>query len=171
VYGIVKQSDGFIWVYSEVGQGTTFKVYLPRVDTPVVEPKPPPPPAPAIGGETVLIAEDEDGVRRASERILRAVGFRVLTASNGPEAIELCAELTDVIHLLLTDVVMPGMNGPELASRLRTARPGLKILFMSGYADKAISHHGVLDTGSHFISKPFTVDELRRKVREVLDGP
>ncbi|MEX2048021.1 MAG: ATP-binding protein [Gemmatimonadota bacterium] len=170
VYGIVKQSDGFIWVYSEIGQGTTFKVYLPRVDTPVVEPKPAPPPAPAIGGETVLIAEDEDGVRRASERILRAVGFRVLTASNGPEAIKLCAELTDVIHLLLTDVVMPGMNGPELASRLRVARPGVKILFMSGYADKAVGQHGILDGGSHFISKPFTVDELRRKVREVLDG-
>jgi len=170
VYGIVKQSDGYIWVYSEIGHGTTFKIYLPRVDEPAAVEREPVSSVTANGGETIVIAEDEDGVRRASERILKAVGFRVLTASNGPEAIALCAEHPDVIHLLLSDVVMPGMSGPELAARLRIARPGLKVLYMSGYADKAISHHGVLESGSHFIGKPFSVDELRRKVREVLDA-
>jgi PAS domain S-box-containing protein len=169
VYGIIKQSDGYIWVYSEIGQGTTFKIYLPRVDAPVAESKPPAPAAPTSGGETILIAEDEDGVRRASERILRAVGFRVLTASSGVAALALCDEHQEVIHLLLTDVVMPGMSGPELAARLQGSRPTLKVLFMSGYADKAISHHGVQDGSSHFIGKPFSVEDLRQKVRKILD--
>jgi CheY-like chemotaxis protein len=168
-FGIVKQSGGNIWVYSEPGAGTTFKIYLPRVDASAAKIRRVPAEAGATGTETVLVAEDEDAVRRAAVRILESAGYRVLVAANGDAAVRLCEQHQDEIRLLLTDVVMPNMSGRELALRVRALIPGLTVLFMSGYADDAIVHHGVLDPGTRFIGKPFSVAELRRKVREVLD--
>jgi len=171
VYGIVKQSGGNIWVYSELGHGTTFKVYLPELATaprkteaPVVEPSLP------GGSETVLLVEDEDVVRSLAQKILEQSGYKVLAASRGAEAIRLCRQRTEPIHLLLTDVVMPETSGKEVADRVTEVLPGLRVLFMSGYTDEAIVHHGVLDTNIEFIQKPFTPAALVRKVREVLDS-
>jgi len=172
VYGIVKQSGGNIWVYSEIGLGTTFKVYLPRTDTPPAETVSSSPPEKITGGETVLIVEDDDSVRRIAKRVLTSAGYRVLSAANGGEALLLCEEQGTEVDLLLTDVVMPQMNGKELADRLALQRPGLKVLFMSGYSDNAIAHQGVLDPGTRFLEKPFSAVMLTRKVREILDeGP
>lgn len=168
-YGIVKQSGGNIWVYSEPGRGTTFKIYLPRVDIEAAEIRKARTEACVTGAETVLIVEDEDGVRRAAERILEGAGYRVLTAADGDAALHHCEQHQDGIHLLLTDVVMPRMSGRDLASRVKALNPRVKVLFMSGYADNAIVHHGVLTPGTRFIGKPFSVAGLRRKVREVLD--
>jgi PAS domain S-box-containing protein len=171
VYGIVKQSGGSIWVYSERGHGTTFKVYLPQLATApteteavVVEP------APSGGSETILLVEDEDVVRTLAQKILEQSGYNVLAASRGAEAIRLCRQRTEPIHLLLTDVVMPETSGKEVADRVTEVLPGLRVLFMSGYTDEAIVHHGVLDTDIEFIQKPFTPAALVRKVREVLDS-
>ncbi|MBI5509510.1 MAG: GAF domain-containing protein [Deltaproteobacteria bacterium] len=169
VYGIVKQSGGNVWVYSEVGQGTTFKVYLPRVDAPAVETTRRSMPAIARGSETVLVVEDEDAVRRLAERILRSAGYKVLAAASGGDALLLWEKHRGEIDLLLTDVVMPQMSGRELAERLGKPCPTLKVLYMSGYTDNAIVHHGVLDPGTRFIGKPFSTTELTRKVREALD--
>jgi nitrogen-specific signal transduction histidine kinase/CheY-like chemotaxis protein len=170
VYGIVKQSGGNIWVYSEPGKGTTFKIYLPRVDEPLEEvvervvagefPR---------GTETILVVEDEDEVREVAVRILSGQGYKVLEATKGIDAFLICTEHDGPIHLLLTDVVMPKMSGRELAETLMSIRPGIKVLYMSGYTDNAIVHHGVLETGVDFIQKPFAVDALARKVRDVLD--
>lgn len=168
-YGIVKQSGGNIWVYSEPGRGTTFKIYLPRVDIEAAEIREARTEARVTGAETVLIVEDEDGVRRAAERILEGAGYRVLTAADGDAALHQCEQHQDGIHLLLTDVVMPRMSGRDLASRVKALNPRVKVLFMSGYADNAIVHYGVLTPGTRFIGKPFSVAGLRRKVREVLD--
>jgi PAS domain S-box-containing protein len=168
-YGIVKQSGGTIWVYSEPGQGTTFKVYLPRVDAPATGGTRRSPVTMARGTETVLLVEDEGAVCSLSERILRSAGYEVLAASNGGEALLLFEERGSDVDLLLTDVVMPRVSGRALAARLTTLRPGLKVLYMSGYPDDAIVHHGVIDPGTRFIGKPFSSAELTRKVREVLD--
>jgi two-component system cell cycle sensor histidine kinase/response regulator CckA len=170
VYGIVKQSGGNIWVYSDLGKGTTFKIYLPRVDEPLeervekVEEKELP-----RGSETILIVEDEDEVRKVAVRILSGQGYKVLEAPQGIDAFLISAEHEGPIHLLLTDVVMPKMSGRELAESLASLRPGIKVLYMSGYTDNTIVHHGVLDKGMNYIQKPFTVEGLLRKVREVLD--
>ncbi|MDZ7698917.1 MAG: PAS domain S-box protein [Deltaproteobacteria bacterium] len=171
VYGIVKQSKGDIRVYSEPGKGTSFKIYLPRVDRDVErEKKKAVSQASPGGSETILVVEDEEQVRNLAVTILTGYGYRVLTAGNGPEAVETAEGHEGPIHLLLTDVVMPGgMNGRELADALTGLRPEMKVLFMSGYTDNAIGHHGDLDAGVNFLQKPFTSDALSRKVREALD--
>jgi len=169
VYGIVRQSGGFIWVYSEPGQGSTFKVYLPRVDAPV-EAAEPPRRAPArLGTETVLLVEDETVVRTLARKVLTANGYTVLPAAGGREALALVAGHAGPINLLLTDVVMPEMSGRQLAEELRARFPALPVLYMSGYSDEAVVRHGVVDVGSSYIQKPFTPDSLARKVRGVLD--
>jgi PAS domain S-box-containing protein len=170
VYGIVKQSGGNIWVYSEPGKGTTFKVYFPRVraDTEAIPAKQPER-EPHRGTETVLVAEDEEVLRRLVSRILSILGYEVLEASNGGEALIACQKHKGPIHLLVTDVVMPGMSGRELSRRLTETRPDLKVLYTSGYTDNAIVHHGVLDPGTAFIQKPFSASGLAAKVREMLD--
>ena len=169
VYGIVKQSDGNIWVYSEPGKGTTFKIYLPRVDEPLeelgerVEVKEVP-----RGTETILIVEDEEEVLKLAGRILSRQGYTVLQTSSTSKALEICKEQKKSIHLILTDVVMPQMSGRELTDRCREIRQDFKVLYMSGYTDNAISLHGILEEGLEYIQKPFTVEGLAIKVREVL---
>jgi signal transduction histidine kinase/CheY-like chemotaxis protein len=168
-YGIVRQSGGAVIVRSEPGEGATFEIYLPRVDEPAAEKALKSLPAVATGEETVLIVEDEHAVRALAERMLRNAGYRVLVACDGGEALLLCEKHGGEIDLLLTDVVMPQMSGKELADRLAETRPEMKVLYMSGYTDEAIDHHGVLDAETHFIAKPFTVSELTHKVRNTLD--
>jgi CheY-like chemotaxis protein len=173
VYGIVNQSGGHLWVYSEVGRGTTFKIYLPRVDevtemndvretTLAVLPQ---------GQETVLLTEDEEQVRHMIRMILEMSGYRVLEADSGDEALAIYKQHDGQIDLVMTDVVMPQMSGRELAQRVEILHPGIKVLYMSGYTDDAIVHHGLLDQEIAFLQKPFTPDVLMRKVREVLDAP
>ncbi len=170
VYGIVKQSGGNIWVYSELGHGTSFKIYLP-VDASVAEAMPlrKAPVATAAGTETILIVEDEAMVRGLVEQVLKSAGYTVLACANAGEALLTCEQHPGPIHLMLTDVVMPQMSGRQLAERLAGLRPETKVLYMSGYTDNAIVHHGVLDQETQFISKPFTIAALASKVREVLD--
>jgi len=172
VYGIVKQSGGDIWVYSEPGQGTTFKIYLPRDLSATAAPTTRPPPAlrRTTGTETILVVEDEEALREVARRALDAAGYTVLSAADGDEALVTNAQHVGDVHLLVTDVVMPRMSGRTLAQELSKRRPTLKVLYMSGYADDAIVQHGVLETGTHFLGKPFTADDLTRKVREVLDS-
>jgi PAS domain S-box-containing protein len=171
VYGIVKQSGGHIWVYSEEGRGTTFKIYLPRYEGSTPARVAPARRAPGkSSGETILVVEDEDAVRRIAERILTAAGYIVLTAANGVEAITVLERHGRVVDLLLTDVVMPIMNGRDLAHKVAELCPDARILFMSGYTDDAIVDHGVLEPGVQFIEKPFNVLGLQLKVREVLDA-
>jgi len=169
VYGIVKQSGGNIWVYSEIGKGTTFRVYLPRVEEAVDTDRPVRTATEARGTETILLVEDEEGLRHLAERVLKSAGYTVLVAANGGEGLLLLERHDGPVHLMLTDIVMPGMSGQELAERLQETRPEMKVLYSSGYTDDAILRHGVLDDKSHFISKPYTIVELTRKVREVLD--
>jgi len=170
VYGTVKQSQGFIWVYSERGLGTTVKIHFPRVDD-VAEPVAPTRLEAVVrGGETVLVAEDEEAVCALSRKILETRGYEVLTAANGADALGIAERHTGPIQLLITDVVMPGMSGRELAQRLTAVRPSARVLFVSGHSDEVITHHGVLDPGTAFLQKPFTAEALARKVREVLDG-
>jgi PAS domain S-box-containing protein len=168
VYGIVKQSGGYIWVYSELGLGTTFKIYLPATEAPAESLQPRVAASAPTGTETILLVEDEDGVRELLEEILTAQGYHVLAASRGVEAL-LISELLDVdIQVLVTDVVMPHMSGHELAMRLRARRPGLRVLYLSGYTDEAIAHHGDIEVDADFLQKPFTRAALATKVRDVL---
>ena len=170
VYGIVKQSGGNIWVYSEPGRGATFKIYLPRVDDAADEYKHTTQEAKlAEGSETILLVEDEEMLRKLARQTLKGYGYHILEASNGDEAIGISRQYEGEIQLLLTDVIMPGMNGRELSNRLLETRPKLRVLFMSGYTDDAIVHQGVLDESANFIQKPFPPESLAKKVREVLD--
>jgi two-component system, cell cycle sensor histidine kinase and response regulator CckA len=169
-YGIVKQSGGYIWVYSEPGQGTVFKVYLPRVDAPLASAEPPRPTASAGGSETILLVEDEREVRVLVEKLLRLQGYTVIAAANPAEAIRLATGHQGSIDLLITDVVLPGQSGRDVAHQIQQLRPGTPVLYMSGYSDDAVVRHGVLDEGTHFLQKPFTPALLGKKVREILDG-
>jgi signal transduction histidine kinase len=170
VYGIVRQCGGHIWVYSEPGQGASFKVYLPRAGDPAPQRQPEPEKqAPRSVVETVLLAEDEVAIRALVREILRQNGYRVLEASDAEHALRLCREHDGHIHLLLTDVVMPMMSGRELAERAAALRPDLKVLYMSGYTDNMVVHHGVDARDAGFLQKPFTPGVLARKVRDILD--
>ncbi len=169
VYGIVKQSGGNVWVYSELGQGTTFKIYLPQAEELAETGDLPGPKPTPHGTETVLVVEDEEQVRAILVRILENQGYHVLSASDGEEALAISQEPGD-IQLMITDVVMPQMSGRELAERVVAARPSLRVLFMSGYTDDAIVRHGLLDEELNFIQKPFDSATVARKVREVLDS-
>ena len=173
VYGIVKQSGGYIWVYSEPGKGTSFKIYMPHVtaeEVAAVEQ-----PAAAVSAaaesprETILVVEDEVNLRRLTRQFLENQGYDVVEAADGAAAVQICVAHQGIIHLLLTDVIMPGMNGRELAQRVSEIRPNMKVLYMSGYTENAIGHNGTLDAGITLLQKPFTLQALKAKVREVLD--
>jgi two-component system, cell cycle sensor histidine kinase and response regulator CckA len=172
VYGIVKQSNGYIWVYSEPGKGTTFKIYFPRVhekqpnasSTPKVQN------SGFVGSETILVVEDESAVRTLTIRILKDHGYHVLEASNGSEALRVAKEYQGELHMIVTDVIMPGMSGKTMIAQLEAERPDIKVLYISGYTDNAIVHHGILDSNVAFLQKPFSIESLARKVREGLDA-
>jgi CheY-like chemotaxis protein len=170
VYGIVKQSGGFIWAYSEPGEGATFKVYLPRVAAESIAEQAA---SPVLTGgtETILLVEDEEAVRALADEFLQAAGYTVLQAAGPAEALDLCVRHEGPIHLLLTDVVMPGMRGPELAERILALHPGTRVLFFSGYTDEAVVHHGILNRGVAFVEKPLLRSALVQRVRETLDRP
>jgi two-component system, cell cycle sensor histidine kinase and response regulator CckA len=172
VYGIIKQSGGYVLAQSEVGQGTAFRIYLPRVEE-AAEPISPAPVSFELNGgsETVLLVEDEESVRELVRETLDAKGYRVLEAENGETALRLANQHSDSIDVLITDVVMPGMSGRELSARLCASHPQTKVLYLSGYTEDAIVHEGVLDPGTAFLQKPFTLQALARKVREVLGRP
>jgi two-component system cell cycle sensor histidine kinase/response regulator CckA len=169
VHGIVTQSGGSINVSSEIGKGTSFQVYFPRADgAEMVVDVPPPVSRQRVGGETVLVVEDAEGLRLLATKLLERLGYTVLVAAGADQALQLFEEHPS-IDVLLTDVVMPGVSGPELTKRLVERRPALKVIYMSGYTDEAIVHHGILDPGIAFLHKPFTSETLGGKIREVLD--
>jgi CheY-like chemotaxis protein len=174
VYGIVKQSGGYIWVYSEPGKGTSFKVYMPHVTVDeaaaVIEQPAAQAAAPVEAArETILVVEDETNLRRLTRQFLENQGYTVVEAPDGAAAVQICVAHQGIIHLMLTDVIMPGMNGRELAQRVAEIRPNMKVLYMSGYTENAIGHNGTLDAGITLLQKPFTLHALKAKVREVLD--
>jgi two-component system cell cycle sensor histidine kinase/response regulator CckA len=170
---LVKRAGGYVWVYSEPQRGTTMKVYLPATGTPLAQTSTPlrehrgnlP-----AGAETVLLVEDDENVRRVSRAVLHAHGYRVVEACTGDEGGRVAAEWPDQLDLVLTDVVMPGLAGPGLVAQLLRARPNVKVLYMSGYTERAIVQHGILSTGTPFLQKPFTPEQLLRMVRVTLDG-
>jgi two-component system cell cycle sensor histidine kinase/response regulator CckA len=173
VYGIVEQSGGHVWAYSEPGRGAAFKVYLPLVAE-AGEPRRPGAGAPAAaleGRECVLLLEDEQTVRNVVGQMLAAKGYTVLEAGHGDEALAVAEAHEGRIDVVVSDVVMPRMSGPEFVQRLRAVRPDVRVLFISGYTDDTVVHHGVLDDGVVFLQKPFAGAALARKVREALDGP
>jgi CheY-like chemotaxis protein len=170
VYGIVRQSNGHIFAESEPGRGATFAVYLPRVEEMVqsqragrTDTRSP------HGTETILLVEDGESVRKLARRVLERWGYTVLEASDASQALALCKEHQGAIHLLLTDVIMPGGDGRSLAEQVIAFRPDIHVLYMSGYSEDVIAYHGVLDPGIHFLTKPFTPRVLARAVRRVLD--
>ena len=175
-FGIVKQSGGHIRVYSKVGQGTTFRIYLPRsweakaLHEASVRAFPAVATSRPYGSETVLLVEDEAPVRDLAVRVLESCGYQVLAAGDGLEALQIGEQHDGPVHLLLTDVVLPQMSGVELAEQLQSARPEMRVLYMSGYTDDAIAQHGVLAPGVSFLPKPFTIEDLTQKVREVLEA-
>jgi CheY-like chemotaxis protein len=169
VYGMVKQSRGYIWVDSEPGRGATFKAYLPATAQPSGTQAPASEAGDPVGSETVLLVEDEDAVRALAREVLRRHGYVVLEARHGVDALRVAERHADEIHLLIADVVMPHMSGRELAERLATVRPAMKILFMSGYTDHALVHDDVTPTAA-FLQKPFTPEVLARRVRRILDA-
>jgi two-component system, cell cycle sensor histidine kinase and response regulator CckA len=171
VYGIVKQSNGYIGLESIVGKGTSFQIYLPRhAGQPVVDELKIDSPDNLRGSETILLVEDSEPLRKLAKTFLESRGFRVLSAQSGEDALQVAARFGEAFDLLLTDVVMPGINGRILAENLLLRQPGMKVLYMSGYTDSFIAGHGVLDPGIHLLHKPFIEEVLIRKVREVLDG-
>jgi PAS domain S-box-containing protein len=174
VYGIVKQSGGYIWVHSEVGRGTTFKIYLPRVASPGETAMPVAAPVEyrkvEPGTETILLVEDEANLRYLARQYLEKQGYKVIEAADGAVAMQIAVAHEKVIHLLLTDVIMPGMNGRELAQHICEIRPNVKVLYMSGYTENVIGHNGMLDAGVRLLQKPFNLRDLKSKVREVLDA-
>jgi PAS domain S-box-containing protein len=174
VYGIVKQSEGYIWLYSEAGKGTSFKIYLPRFsatgEIPALQPALAQEPT-SPGHETILLVEDEENLRRLARQSLENQGYRVIDAPDGATAIQISQAHNGPIHLLLTDVIMPGMNGRELADKVAPTRPDMRVLYMSGYTENHIGHNGTLDEGITLLQKPFTLPALKAKVREMLDTP
>jgi CheY-like chemotaxis protein len=171
VYGIVTQCGGSIGVYSEVGRGTSFNLYFPRADAAEMIVEAPAPAAlPRAGTQTVLVVEDQEGVRELAKRLLERQGYTALVAADASEALRLF-EQNPSIDVLLTDVVMPGASGPDLTKQLMEQRPALKVIYMSGYTEDAIVHHGVLKPGIAFLHKPFTSEILGRKIRDVLEAP
>jgi two-component system cell cycle sensor histidine kinase/response regulator CckA len=171
VYGIVKQNGGFIWVYSEPRMGTTFKIYWPRAQSAKTKPiSAERPTEPAKGHETVLLVEDEEALRRATHEFLTGCGYTVLQAQDGLHALKIARQHRGAIDLLISDVVMPRMSGGDLARRLTSERPSMKVLFVSGYAETTVLEHGVIELSCSFLQKPFTLKALTLKIREVLAG-
>jgi nitrogen-specific signal transduction histidine kinase len=170
VYGIVKQSGGYIWVKSELGKGTSFEITFPQVDLAPEREEKDAPVAPRRGGETILLVEDEENVLKLARSMLERAGYKIVAARSGAEALRIVEDHGAPLHLLLTDVVMPGMSGRALADAAQSLRHGLRVLFTSGYTDDAIVHHGVLDAGAHLLEKPYSRQSLLDTVRRVLDA-
>lgn len=172
MYGIIRQSDGYIEVDSQVGRGTTFKVYLPRAEAEMMPATPRPEARTAMpaGQETILVVEDDATIRKLIHDVLHRQGYTLLRAQNGQEALGLSSRHTGPLHLLLTDVILPGMSGKELAAQLSQSHPDLKVIFMSGYTDDIISSSGELSQNVNFLQKPFSFMDMTRKVRDVLDS-